>query len=379
MPADASGTVPETTLSSAEGVSSASANLQSSTFADIPQVQRYLQKFSNHERKHWFDNEERAPFSKDYVWVTSNLLGSGAFGRVYKCRRRGENEYRFAVKEMIFDVAGAPTSWADILQEVTVMREVQGVGGEHVVHLLDFFHSDCAAWLVLELLPGRSLRALMPMLQRLRPADHQHIVQQIAADVLEVLVRCHGGGIAHCDLKPENLFVNLRDALRLTNVLDWGLATHFKPGGTCTILKGSPDYLAPEVVSGWLRQYRGALPAPVRPDAADMWSLGVLLLEARFGRNPFRVHWWQHITTKQHLGSVRSLHKQWAAFSPAMSWVKRALAPGEVLSFDQLISEILAPAFQATSDTLLQDDKHACCTPVGRLTRHVLEAYLTFI
>lgn len=54
------------------------------------------------------------------------------------------------------------------------------------------------------------------------------------------------------------------------------------------LLKGTLDHLAPEVLEQWLAAGRRAEPAPVDPGQADVWSAGLLLLEALTGRNPFK-------------------------------------------------------------------------------------------
>ena len=55
------------------------------------------------------------------------------------------------------------------------------------------------------------------------------------------------------------------------------------------LLQGTLEYLAPEVIDQWIAKNRSRDPSLCDPAAADMWSLGVVLLELYTGTNPFKV------------------------------------------------------------------------------------------
>ena len=54
------------------------------------------------------------------------------------------------------------------------------------------------------------------------------------------------------------------------------------------LLQGTLEYLAPEVIDQWIAKDKSMEPTPCDPAAADMWSLGVVLLEMYTGKNPFK-------------------------------------------------------------------------------------------
>lgn len=80
--------------------------------------------------------------------------------------------------------------------------------------------------------------------------------------------------IAHRDLKPENL---LLDEFNNIKLIDFGLANSMKDSQALKTACGSPNYAAPEVISG--RSYGGV--------EVDVWSLGVILFAMVCGSLPF--------------------------------------------------------------------------------------------
>ena len=85
----------------------------------------------------------------------------------------------------------------------------------------------------------------------------------------------HALGVAHRDVKPDNLIFadRTRAAVRL---VDFGFARRIEPGARAWTLCGTPEYLAPEVLTG-----RG------HGLAVDWWALGVLLYEMVTGEAPW--------------------------------------------------------------------------------------------
>ena len=82
-------------------------------------------------------------------------------------------------------------------------------------------------------------------------------------------------GVSHLDLKPSNLLVSGTQP-PLLKVADFGFAQHLEENATERGLRGSPLYMAPEIL---LKDHFDA--------KADIWSVGVILYEALFGKAPF--------------------------------------------------------------------------------------------
>ncbi|MDQ6915292.1 MAG: protein kinase [Actinomycetota bacterium] len=130
---------------------------------------------------------------------------------------------------------------------------------------------DEVPFMVLELLPGGSLRAMLDAGIRLTPAQAAHVGHQVTA----ALSYAHHRGLVHRDIKPANL---LFDAHGVVHVADLGLARALadaswtEPAGA---LMGTVRYAAPELGTGVTLDGR-----------ADLYALSVVLVEAVTGRVP---------------------------------------------------------------------------------------------
>lgn len=80
--------------------------------------------------------------------------------------------------------------------------------------------------------------------------------------------------ITHRDLKPENLLLDEHNNIKL---IDFGLSNSMKDGNSLRTACGSPNYAAPEIISG--RSYGGV--------EVDVWSMGVILYAMVCGTLPF--------------------------------------------------------------------------------------------
>lgn len=92
--------------------------------------------------------------------------------------------------------------------------------------------------------------------------------------IISALDYCHRHNIVHRDLKPENV---LLDEKQNVKIADFGLSNIMKDGEFLKTSCGSPNYAAPEVISG--KYYAG-------PEV-DIWSCGVILYVMLCGRLPF--------------------------------------------------------------------------------------------
>jgi len=153
---------------------------------------------------------------------------------------------------------------------VAEARSIARLSHPNVVTVYDQGADGRTLYLAMEYVPGQTLRDLLSERGQLRPREALDIMES----VLGGLAAAHDAGIAHRDVKPENVLLG---APRTVKVADFGLArllsgtSHTKSG----MLIGTAAYLAPEQVS------RGA--ADVR---TDVYAAGVMLFELLTGRQP---------------------------------------------------------------------------------------------
>ncbi|WP_445401692.1 protein kinase domain-containing protein [Streptomyces sp. LE64] len=209
----------------------------------------------------------------DGRYLLKSRLGRGGMGVVWGAEDQLLGRL-VAVKRLDADPtlrgAAARRVRARTLREA---RAVAALRHPNVVVVHDVVEHDEDAYIVMELVTGGSLADRVAA-HGPRPVEE---VARIGLALLGALRAAHAAGVLHRDLKPDNVLLEAgSDRVVLT---DFGVAR--VPGaGTLTedgLFVGSPEYSAPERVSG----------GPGGPEA-DLWSLGALLCTALTGRSPFR-------------------------------------------------------------------------------------------
>jgi serine/threonine-protein kinase len=200
-------------------------------------------------------------------------LGEGASGTVHEAEHV-ELGRVVALKVLAPEHASSHEAVERFRREA---RAVANLSHPNLVALYDFGRSlDGRVFLAMERLYGETLDKRLKAEGRLAWQE----AFRIAVDVTYALEAAHGAKVVHRDLKPANLFVTEDGTLKL---LDFGIATAVvngasaperHPGGFAVF--GTPDYMAPEQVSGE--------PVDAR---ADLYALGCVLYELVTGECPF--------------------------------------------------------------------------------------------
>jgi MAP/microtubule affinity-regulating kinase len=154
-----------------------------------------------------------------------------------------------------------------IASEVALMRVLEH---PHVVRLFQVIEADQHIYLVMERASGGTLWRIL-LSGHLKEKKARRMFQQLVWAV----GYCHSRGIAHRDLKPDNILLDEADNVKLA---DFGLATWFMPGQKLEQVCGALAFRAPEIYLG--RKYEGP--------QVDVWSLGIILYFMLAGALPFK-------------------------------------------------------------------------------------------
>nr|BBG74243.1 AMP-activated protein kinase alpha [Riptortus pedestris] len=206
------------------------------------------------------------PIVKIGHYILGQTLGVGTFGKV-KIGEHQLTKHKVAVKILnrqkikSLDVVGK------------IRREIQNLKlfrHPHIIKLYQVISTPTDIFMIMEYVSGGELFDYIVKHGKLKEFEARRFFQQIISGV----DYCHRHMIVHRDLKPENL---LLDHNLHVKIADFGLSNMMMDGEFLRTSCGSPNYAAPEVISGKL--YAG-------PEV-DIWSCGVILYALLCGTLPF--------------------------------------------------------------------------------------------
>lgn len=192
-------------------------------------------------------------------------LGEGSFGKV-KLAFHLTTGQRVALKIINRKTLAKSDMQGRIEREISYLRLLRH---PHIIKLYDVIKSKDEIIMVMEF-AGKELFDYIVQKGRMPEAEARRFFVQI----ISAVEYCHRHNIVHRDLKPENL---LLDENLNIKIADFGLSNLMTDGNFLKTSCGSPNYAAPEVISGKL--YAGS--------EVDVWSCGVILYVMLCGRLPF--------------------------------------------------------------------------------------------
>ncbi|PYH90798.1 camp-dependent protein kinase catalytic subunit [Aspergillus ellipticus CBS 707.79] len=196
-------------------------------------------------------------------FTLQRTLGTGSFGRVHLVQSKHNHRF-YAIKVL---KKAQVVKMKQIEHTNDERRMLNRVRHPFLITLWGTWQDSRNLYMVMDFVEGGELFSLLRKSQRFP----NPVAKFYAAEVTLALEYLHQQQIIYRDLKPENLLLDRHGHLKIT---DFGFAKEV-PDITWTLC-GTPDYLAPEVVSS--KGYNKSV---------DWWSLGILIFEMLCGFTPF--------------------------------------------------------------------------------------------
>jgi len=301
----------------------------------------------HYDYKTFISEKHAVSINDHYTFLDDGLIGEGGYGSIFLARSKLNPGRTVAIKKV-----SKKKVMADQLdtfkREVSLMRSLDHPA---ICRLLEVFEDLANFYLVLEYCEGGEL------FQRI--VEEKHLSERTAAAIIKqvasALLYCHQRGIAHRDMKPENIVFLTKAPESPIKIIDFGFGTKFRPvlrqqvvphpfrqvrhNGRHRAKSGSSDecggedgdteeageggdsddsgrmppalmktrigslmYVAPEVLAGYPYD-----------EKCDMWSLGVVLFVMLSGQPPF---FGQGVVQKILNGDYSMTHGVWRQISP---------------------------------------------------------------
>ncbi|MBK8035604.1 MAG: serine/threonine protein kinase [Verrucomicrobiaceae bacterium] len=200
------------------------------------------------------------------------ILGRGGMGAVYKARQKSLKRL-VAIKILPLGMADDEFKFAERFQNEA--QTMAAMNHPAIVSVYDFGETpDGLLYFIMEFVDGTDVQKMIQGSGRL---SGEHALA-ITAHVCDALAYAHKRGVIHRDIKPANILIDQEGHIK---VADFGLAKMHDPAQTSGLTRtgtamGTPDYVAPEVLS----------PGMVADHRADLYAVGVMLYQMLTGEVP---------------------------------------------------------------------------------------------
>merc|ERR1711973_213149 len=254
--------------------SSSSSPEQTNNLAEVMKARRRKKK----KRSPMVGNTFTDPYK-----LTGQSLGEGSYGKVENCVNVFTG-IEYAVK--IIEKVPGFFNRSKILKEIEIYHLCRGQ--ENIIQLIEYFEEPNCFYLVFEKMLGGPLLDHIQRRVCFTEAEASRIVRDLAGAVGHL----HKQGIAHRDLKPDNVLCANANSTGPVKLCDFDLCSapiSIDTTITPTLLSpvGSLEYMAPEVVDTFLIDDDDDDESICYNKKCDLWSLGVIMYILLCGYAPF--------------------------------------------------------------------------------------------
>lgn len=192
-------------------------------------------------------------------------IGSGAFSEVHLAVEIASQK-KFAIKVINFRELSR-SNWLNVQRELIIHQDLDH---PHIVKQVDYFSENKVLYMVLEYCPNKTLFRMINSVGKLSESDIRKYFKQtcMAIDYL------HDKLIVMRDIKPENILLDAENSVKLC---DFGWAARHTDKDYLRAKAGTYSYMSPE-----------ALQAQHQCTKSDIWSLGILLYEMVYNKEPYQ-------------------------------------------------------------------------------------------
>ncbi|KAF7837251.1 mitogen-activated protein kinase kinase kinase NPK1 isoform X1 [Senna tora] len=235
------------------------------------------------------------PVPKDNVpsirWRKGELIGCGAFGRVYMGMNLDSGEL-IAVKQVLIAASSASKEktqahiW-ELEEEVKLLKNLKH---PNIVRYLGTAREEDSLNILLEFVPGGSISSLLGKFG----SFPESVIKMYTKQLLLGLEYLHSNGIIHRDIKGANILVDNKGCIKLA---DFGASKKVVELATINgakSMKGTPYWMAPEVILQTGHSF-----------SADIWSVGCTVIEMATGKPPWSQQY-QEVAALFHIGTTKS-------------------------------------------------------------------------
>jgi len=186
-------------------------------------------------------------------------LGVATFGRVnLVIIKQDDQERSFVLKELRKSLIVENCQRQRVMCDRNILEKLDS---PFITKMIKTFQDDINLYMMMEPCLGGDVWNLMDVEVKFEDP----VARFISACVLEALSYLHSLDIIYRDLKPENLLLDSKGYVKITN---FGLSEHLLPGQKSWTFCGTPEYVSPEMILN-----KG------HDSTSDFWSLGVLIFE----------------------------------------------------------------------------------------------------
>jgi len=218
----------------------------------------------------------------DLYKLTGEILGEGSEGRVETCKNVFTG-IEYAVK--IIEKRPGSFNRSKVLKEIEIYHLCRGQ--RNIIQLIEFFEEDDYFYLIFEKINGGHL--LKHIQQRICFTEAE--ASRIIKDLAEAIRHLHHQGVAHRDIKPDNVLCVNHNSPCPVKLCDFDLCSSVSiEVSTPQLLTpvGSLEYMAPEVVEAFMiDDYDDDEEEISYNKKCDMWSLGIIMYILLCGYAPF--------------------------------------------------------------------------------------------